>query len=147
MAGLDNALAGVRTWIETNLLVDVVRITVPAHGAPVFNPDTGDLEYPDDDVLYEGPGAVQGTGQTEMSATPDALTPWVTETKSRYQLLTPLAAPLAPKDAIVTVVQVHNPANTALIGRSWICQDPSRVSTTEVVRKTPLDQNQQGVQP
>jgi len=142
MAGLDSILAGARTWVESNLLVDTVRITAAAVGQPVLNESTGLLEYPEGDVIYEGPGAVLGTGQTELSATPDVLQSWTTETKSRYQLLTPLTAPMAPKDALVTVVQVHNPANAALIGRVWICQDPARVSTVEVVRKTPLDQNQ-----
>ncbi|MGW1468554.1 DUF6093 family protein [Streptomyces sp. NPDC002308] len=143
MPGLDSALTGVTTWIEDNLLLDVVRITLPATGIPVLNESTGQLEYPDSDVHYEGRGAVQGgTAQSEISATPNVLQPWVQETKSRYRLLTPLTAPVAPKDAIVTVVQVHNPAHTALIGRSWICQDPGRAATTEVVRITPLDQNQ-----
>ncbi|WP_399559285.1 DUF6093 family protein (plasmid) [Streptomyces sp. NBC_00873] len=143
MAGLDDALAGVVTWIADNLLVDTVRITLPATGDPVLNEDTGQLEYPEGDVLYEGAGAVQGgTAQSEISATPNATQPWVQETKSRYRLLTPLEAPIAPKDATVTVVQTHNPAMTALIGRSWICQDPGRAATTEVVRITPLDQNQ-----
>ncbi|MFE7111761.1 DUF6093 family protein [Streptomyces sp. NPDC057575] len=143
MAGLDDALAGVVTWIADNLLIDTVRITLPADGEPVLNEDTGQLEYPEGDVLYEGAGAVQGgTAQSEISATPNATQPWVQETKSRYRLLTPLEAPIAPKDATVTVVQVHNPAMTALIGRSWICQDPGRAATTEVVRITPLDQNQ-----
>lgn len=143
MPGLDAALAGVTAWIGTNLLVDTVRITLPATGGPVYNPDTGQNEYPDDAVLYEGPGAVQGgTAQSEISAVPDAGQMWVGETKSRYRLLTPLSAPLAPKDAIVTVAAVHNPANTALLGRSWTTQDPGRASTTEVVRITPLDQNQ-----
>lgn len=143
MAGLDAALAGVQTWIRSNLLVDTVRIALPATGEPVLNEDTGQLEYPQGDVLYEGPGAVQGgTAQSEISATPDAGQPWVQETKSRYRLLTPIAAPVAPKDALVTVVTVHNPANTALIGRSWTCQDPGRAGTVEVVRITPLDQNQ-----
>lgn len=143
MAGLDAALAGVKAWIGSNLLVDTVRISLPATGEPVLNEDTGLLEYPPGDMLYEGPGAVQGgTAQSEISATPDVGQPWVQETKSRYRLLTPLAAPVAPKDALVTVVTVHNPANTALIGRTWTCQDPGRAGTVEVVRITPLDQNQ-----
>lgn len=143
MAGLDAALAGVTAWIGANLLVDTVRITAPATGEPVYNPDTGQNEYPPGEILYEGPGAVQGgTAQSEINAAPDALQLWVGETKSRYRLLTPLAAPLAPKDAIVQVVTVHNPANTALLGRSWTVQDPSRAATVEVVRTTPLDQNQ-----
>lgn len=143
MAGLDDALAGVVTWIAENLLIDTVRITLPPVGDPVLNEDTGQMEYPEGAVLYEGVGAVQGgTAQSEISATPNATQPWVQETKSRYRLLTPLEAPIAPKDATVSVVQVHNPAMAALIGRTWICQDPGRAATTEVVRITPLDQNQ-----
>jgi hypothetical protein len=143
MAGLDGALAGVKAWLGENLLVDTVRITLPATGEPVLNPDTGENEYPPGDVLYEGPGAVLGgTAQSEISATLDAGQPWVQETKSRYRLLTPLSAPVAPKDAQVAVVTVHDPANTALLGRTWTCQDPGRAGTVEVVRITPLDQNQ-----
>ncbi|MDX2999141.1 DUF6093 family protein [Streptomyces scabiei] len=148
MTGLDGALAGVKTWIEENLLVDIVRIELAATGEPVLDEDTGELTRPTGQILYEGPGAVQGgTAQSEISAIPGALQPWTQETKSRYRLLTPLDAPVAPKDAVVTVLQVHNPANTALIGRTWTCQDPSRAGTVEVVRITPLDQNQHVRQP
>ncbi|MFJ2279226.1 DUF6093 family protein [Streptomyces sp. NPDC087866] len=142
MAGLDSALTGVVSWIGANLLIDTVRITLPASGDPVFNPDTGELEYPSGEVLYEGPGAVQGSSAQELSATPGALTPWTQETTSRYRLLTPLTAPIARKDAQVTVVAVHDTNRTALLGRSWTCQDPGRAGTVEVVRITPLDQNQ-----
>jgi hypothetical protein len=142
--GLDSALAGVTAWIGTNLLVDTVRITLPATGDPVYNPATGQNEYPEDVVLYEGPGAVQGgNDQSLIGSTPDAGHMWVQETKSRYKLLTPLTAPLAPKDSVITVIGVHNTANTALLGRSWIAQDPARVATVEVVRVTPLDQIQE----
>ncbi|MFM9780470.1 DUF6093 family protein [Streptomyces scabiei] len=148
MTGLDGALAGVKTWIEDNLLVDIVRIELAATGEPVLDEETGELTRPTGQILYEGPGAVQGgTAQSEISAIPGALQPWTQETKSRYRLLTPLDAPVAPKDAVVTVLQVHNPANTALIGRTWTCQDPSRAGTVEVVRITPLDQNQHVRQP
>lgn len=148
MSGLDAALAGVKAWIGDNLLIDTVRIELPATGEPVLDEATGNLTRPSGEPLYEGPGAVQGgTAQSEISATPGALQPWVQETKSRYRLFTPLTAPVFPKDAVVTVVQVHNPANTALIGRSWICQDPGRAATIEVVRITPLDQNQAVSQP
>ncbi|THA29183.1 hypothetical protein E6R18_25055 [Streptomyces sp. A1277] len=143
MAGLDGALAGVVAWVEDNICIDTVRISVPSTADPVLNEDTGQLEYPPDEVLYDGPGAVQGSSAQELSATPGALTPWTQETTSRYRLLTPLAAPIAPKDAIVTVVAVHDTARTALLGRSWTCQDPGRAGTVEVVRITPLDQNQE----
>ncbi|MER5277809.1 DUF6093 family protein [Streptomyces sp. NPDC002809] len=142
MTGLD--LSSVVDWIAENILVDTVRITLPATGEPVLNETTGQLEYPDGDVLYEGAGAVQGSSaQSEISATPNGNLPWVQETTSRYRMLTPLGAPLAPKDALVSVVAVHDVANTALIGRSWICTDPGRAGTIEAVRITPLDQNQQ----
>lgn len=143
MAGLDQILASTVTWIDKNLLVDTVRITLPPSGEPVLNESTGQLEYPEGDVLYEGRGAVQGgIAQSEVSAIPNAGQPWKQETTSRYRLMTPLEAPIAPKDAIVTVVEVHNPARADLIGRSWICQDPGIAATTEVVRITALDQNQ-----
>lgn len=142
MAGLDNILAGVTAWIGTNLLVDTVRITLPPTADPVLNEATGQLEYPEGEILYEGPGAVQGgVAQAQVSSVPNAGQPWASETHSRYRLMTPLKAPIAPKDAIVTVVQVHNPARTDLIGRSWLCQDPGIAATTEVVRITILDQN------
>lgn len=141
MPGLDRALAGAMHWISTNLLIDTVRIAIPGDGEPVYNPDTGLNEYPPDTILYEGPGAVQPT-TTEMSTVPTAGQQWVTETVSRYRLLTPLEAPIAPKDAIVSVTAVHDPARTALIGRTWTAQDPGRAATVEVVRITLLDQNQ-----
>lgn len=142
MKGLDDLLAGAVNWIGSNLLVDTVRIALPASGDPVYNPDTGQNEHPAGDVLYEGPGAVLGdAGQSRITVAPDARQMWVGETTSHYRLLTPLAAPIAPKDAIVTVVAVHNTANFALLGRSWTCQDPGHASTVEVVRTTPLDQN------
>lgn len=141
MAGLDGALAGVKTWLEVNILLDTVRITLPATGAPVLNTETGQLEYPVGAVLYEGPGAIIPSNATaDILATPDAAEPWAQETKSRYTLLTPLSAPIAPKDAIASATVVHDAARTGLLGRTWICPDPGQASTVEVVRKTPLDQ-------
>jgi len=145
MAGLDDALAPVAAWITGNVLVDTVRISLPATGDPVLNETTGQLEYPEPEVLYEGPGAVQPL-TTDITAVPNAGLPWVAETKSRYQLLTPLDAPVAPKDATVKVTAVHEGGDPALLRRSWRCQDPSRAATLAVVRATPLDQNQQSAQ-
>lgn len=142
MAGLDQALAGVVTWIGTNLLIDTVGVTVPASGPPVLDPTTGHLIYPDDLVVYEGPGAVIPAGASvERSMVPDTTLPWAAQTKSAYMLLTPLTAPVPPEGAVVTVTAVHDTARTALLGRSWTCADPGQASTVEVVRRTPLDQN------
>jgi hypothetical protein len=143
MAGLDSALAGVVTWIQGNLLVDVVRVERPAGGDPVLDPATGRLTNPEPDIVYEGIGAVVSTGAPGgINALPSSTLPWVQETTSPARLLTPLDAPIPARDDIVTVVEVHNPANTALIGRTWVCQDPGRASTVEVVRTTPLDMKQ-----
>ncbi|MGA5009074.1 DUF6093 family protein [Streptomyces koyangensis] len=142
MAGLDQALAGVVTWIGTNLLIDTVGVTVPASGPPVLDPATGHLIYPDDLLVYEGPGAVIPAGAAvDRSMVSDTTLPWAAQTKSAYMLLTPLTAPVPPEGSIVTVTAVHDPARTALLGRSWTCADPGQASTVEVVRRTPLDQN------
>ncbi|WP_097865811.1 DUF6093 family protein [Streptomyces sp. rh34] len=142
MAGLDQALAGVTRWIGNNLLIDTVRVTRPGSGEPVLNTNTGQLEYPEGDVLYEGPGGVfPSSGTTERAAVPDASQPWTQQQKLAYFLFTPLPAPPPPESAIVSVVAVHDPARTALLGRTWTCAGPGMASTVEVVRKTPLDQN------
>jgi hypothetical protein len=141
MAGLDNALTGVKRWIETNLLLDTVRVQNPASGDPVLNPDTGQLEYPEGSIVYEGPGAVQSANDLAgVNAIPDVGQPWLQETESRYVLLTPLEAPIPPKDAIVSVTGLHDPSRTGLLGRTWLCTDPGIGGTVEVVRRTVLDQ-------
>jgi hypothetical protein len=143
VAGLDDALAPVVRWIETNLMLDTVRIARPGSGEPVLDPATGRLTYPDTEVVYEGKGAVIATGAPGgINALPSATLPWVEETMSPARLFTPIEAPVPARDDVVTVVAVHNPLNAALIGRQWFCQDPGRASTVEVVRTTPLDMKQ-----
>ncbi|MFF7631470.1 DUF6093 family protein [Streptomyces cyaneofuscatus] len=142
MAGLDRALDGAVAFIAKNLLIDTVRIVRRGDGEPVLNTTTGELEYPEGDVLYEGPGGVvAGSATMERSAVPDAVQPWAQQTRSTYVLFTPLAAPIPEEHAIVSVVQVHDPARTSLIGRTWICADQGQAGTVEVVRRTALDQN------
>lgn len=143
MAGLDTALAGVVTWIQSNLMVDVVRVVRPVTGDPVLDPATGKLSYPEPELIYEGVGAVIAAGAPGgISSLPSATLPWAEETMSPARLFTPLAAPMTARDDLVTVVTVHNPANVALLGRTWFCQDPGRASTVEVVRVTPMDMKQ-----
>jgi hypothetical protein len=142
MAGLDAALAGARRWIDTNLLTDTVRVVRPSLAAPVLNTTTGALEYPAAAVIYEGPGAVQSSNlQSQFGAAPNAGQPWVVDTQSPYRMLTPLDAPIAAKDDLVTVTAVHSEDNVALIGRTWNAVDPGRSGTVEVVRITPIDQH------
>jgi hypothetical protein len=143
MAGLDDAIAGAVAFIRTSLLVDTVRVTHPGGtGEPVLNKDTGRYEYPTTvgEILYEGPGAMLPVSGPPMTVIADANLPWDRATRSAYMLLTPLEAPIPYKDCVITVVAVHNPANTALLGRAWQCSDPGRAGTVEAVRKTPCDQ-------
>jgi len=143
MAGLDEALAGVVQWIHTNLMVDTVRVSRPAAADPVLDPATGRLTPPEPEIVYEGPGAVLSTGAPGgINALPSAALSWTEETTSPARLFTPLSAPIPARDDLVMVVAVHNPANTALLGRTWFVQDPGRASTVEVVRTTPLDLKQ-----
>ncbi|MFF6866642.1 DUF6093 family protein [Streptomyces ardesiacus] len=139
MAGLD--LSGIVPVVEDLILLDKVRITSPASGPRVFNPVTGQYTYPEGTVLYEGRGAVQSAYTADVTAsTPNSNLPWVAETRSRYRMFTPLAEPVAQKDMIVTVVEVHPGGDQALIGRQWRAQDPSTSGTLGVIRITMLDQ-------
>ncbi|MGP3737912.1 DUF6093 family protein (plasmid) [Streptomyces sp. GDS52] len=141
MAGLD--LGPITTLVEGLILLDVVRFTSPAGGPPVFNPDTGQYEVPEGAVLYEGPGAVQPGSTSAVANIPVPNQPWVDETASNYRAYTPLSAPLAVRDTIVTVVQVHAGGDVSLIGRQWRANDPSQGGTLGVIRVTSLDQIQQ----
>lgn len=139
MAGLD--LTGIARFVEDLILLDVVRFSTPG-GAPVFNPDTGLYEIPEGDLIYEGPGAVQSGSLPETASAVVATQPWVNETTSKYKAFTPLAAPLAARDTIVTVVQVHTDGDVSLLGRQWRTMDPSQGGTLGVIRVTSLDQIQ-----
>jgi len=136
---LARILANVTPLVEGMLLLDTLRFATPG-GPPVFNPDTGLYEVPEDTVLYEGPGAVQPGSVSGVASIPAAGQPWVNETSANYRAYTPLAAPIAPRDAIVTVVAVHDGGDTTLVGRQWRANDPSRGGTLGVVRITSLDQ-------
>ncbi|MFF6903512.1 DUF6093 family protein [Streptomyces hydrogenans] len=141
MAGLDRALAGATRWIGINLLVDTVRVRAAATTEPVLDPDTGNVVYPEGELIYEGPGAVLPTSATmERSAVADQVQPWIRQTRSPYMLLTPVDAPIPPEGALVDVTAVHDPARTSLLGRAWLAADPGQASTVEVVRRTALDQ-------
>jgi len=142
MAALDlSSLVGV---VSNLLLLDTIRFSVPGSGAPVFNADTGEYAYPEDYPIYEGPGAIQ------VAASPGGVTsipvpnqPWTDETNSRYRAFTPLSAPVAERDMLVTMVAVHPGGDLALLGRQWRVQDPGVAGTLSVVRVTSLDQVQQ----
>lgn len=130
--------------IEDLIPWDTVRITNPSTGQRVFDPATGKYTYPEPETLYEGRGAVQTAGTAaEVVAIPGLNLPWVPETRSKYRLLTPLIAPIAEKDQLVTVVAVHEGGDLALLDRTWRVQDPGGAGTISVVRTTAIDQVQQ----
>lgn len=142
MAGID--LSGIATLIEGMVLLDTVRFSRPGSGEPVFDQTTGEYVYPEADIVYEGPGAVMMAGTPGgVTSLPSQNLPWVDETRSRYRALTPLSAPIAERDMLVSVVAVHPGGDVALIGRQWRAQDPSVVGTLSAVRITGLDQVQQ----
>lgn len=142
MTGLD--LSSVATFLEGFLLLDTVRISRPGSGTSVFNETTGEYVWPEAETVYEGPGAVQVVGTPGgLSALSGQNLPWVGETNSKYTALTPMSAPIAEKDMLVSVVQVHAGGDLALLGRQWRVQDPSNAGTIGVVRITGLDQVQQ----
>lgn len=142
MPGLD--LSSVATFLEGFILLDTVRFSRPAGGEQVLDRETGQYAYPEAETLYEGPGAVQTSGTSgEASSVPAAGMPWTDETRSRYRALTPLGAPIAERDMLVTVVAVHTDGDISLVGRQFRAQDPSAGGTIGVVRITGLDQIQQ----
>ena len=137
-------LSGITKVVEDLIPWDTIRITNPATGEPVYDPVTNEYTYPEGEAVYEGRGAVQPAGTAaEVVAVPDTNQPWVGETRSKYRLLTPLAAPVAEKDWLVTVLAVHPGGDLALLGRQWRTQDPSGAATMGVVRVTAIDQVQQ----
>lgn len=136
---LARILANVTPLVEGMLLLDTVRFASPG-GPPVFNPDTGLYEAPEGTVLYEGLGAVQPGSASGVANVPVAGQPWTNETTSNYRAYTPLTAPIAPRDTIVTVVAVHAGGDPTLVGRQWRANDPSQGGTLGVIRITSLDQ-------
>jgi hypothetical protein len=142
MAGLD--LSGIARIVEEQIIPwDTVRVTRPS-GRRVFDQGSGTYTDPDPETVYEGIGAVQPAGTAaEVVSLPGTNGPWLPETRSKYRLLTPLSAPVAEKDMLVSVVAVHAGGDLELIGRTWRVQDPGGAATLAVLRVTAIDQVQQ----
>jgi hypothetical protein len=144
MTDLSGVLANLTGIVEGLIPWDTIRITRPAPGQQVLNKTTGLYEYPDAELVYEGRGAVQLAGTAaQVVSVPSANLPWTPETRSKYQLYTPIDAPVPEKDMIVSVVAVHTGGDLALLGRQWRVQDPGGAATMSVIRVTALDQVQQ----
>lgn len=140
MSGLD--LRSLIPGLEDMLLLDTVRISEPA-GPPVLDEETGLLVPTPGAVLYEGPGAMfPASGGQPGIEIPVAGQPYPDDPKSMYRMLTPIAAPPAPRDAVVTVLV--SARDTALVGRSWRCSDAALAASQVVFRITWCDQLQPG---
>ncbi|TQE33064.1 DUF6093 family protein [Streptomyces ipomoeae] len=131
-------LRALGTLVKDLVMGDTVRITRPS-GPPVLNPDTGNLEEPPPQVVYEGPGAVLDDSAARGLTVPVAGQPWPDNPNTPYRLLTPADAPVAARDDEVTVTRAaYDPS---LLTRSWRCTQPGQASTLIAVRVTPLDEN------
>lgn len=141
---LSGVLTSITQVVEDLIPWDTVRVATPGSGQPVFDDATGQYTYPEGEAVYEGLGAVQTAGTAaEVVSIPGTNLPWAPETRSKYRLLTPLTAPVAEKDQLVTVVAIHEGGDLALLNRQWRVQDPGGAGTMSVVRTTALDQVQQ----
>ncbi|MFF3378128.1 DUF6093 family protein [Streptomyces sp. NPDC002680] len=127
-------LGAVSEIIERKILTDTVKISRP--GEPVFNPDTGQYEPGPPVTVYDGRGGVFPEGGPGIVLHLEGQA-YVDDSKSRYKLLTPLAAPVASREDTVTVTAAADPA---AVGRTWRVLDVGETSTLAVVRTTWLDQ-------
>ncbi|MFI9587029.1 DUF6093 family protein [Streptomyces sp. NPDC052236] len=106
-------LGAVSELVEKKILTDTVRMYRP--GAPVFNPDTGQYEPGPPVTVYEGPGGVFPEGGPGIVLHLEGQA-YVDDSKSRYKLLTPLAAPVASRADTVAITVAADPA---AVGRTW----------------------------
>ncbi|TQF05557.1 hypothetical protein E6W39_29175 [Kitasatospora acidiphila] len=122
--------ASVAGLVERRLLTDIVRIY--RAGAPVLNPDTGQMEPGPDTVIWEGPGAHKPAGGPGLVLRLEGQA-YKDDGDSRYILFTPLSAPAAQVGDMVTVVHSDD---SAAVGRVWRAMDPGESGTVQVVRST-----------
>ncbi|GHG05689.1 DUF6093 family protein [Streptomyces filamentosus] len=128
MAGL----AQVRASLEA-LMTDTVRVrrlagkSDPDDGAPVWA------------TVYEGADSLLSTrGQIMVRQLLGA--DWLGEASAWYQLMTPLAGPVADPVDQVQVISEDEQSASAFVGRTWFVEARTQVSTVEVVRATRLDE-------
>ncbi|WP_324787028.1 DUF6093 family protein [Streptomyces sp. H51] len=123
------------------ILVDTVQIFRP--GPQVLNEDTGVYEPGPDVVLWEGLGAVFAVGGPGMVMSLAGQV-YQDDTRNRYQLLTPLEAPVASRDDLVRVTRATQ--DQGLLGRVWRVLDLSQANTLSVVRISWMDEVTQSTQ-
>jgi hypothetical protein len=116
-------------------LVDTVRIS-RITGTPDLDPHTGQPGETPTTVVYEGPGAVLSThGQIVFAQILE--TDWASQSAAWYQLITPLAAEAARPGDQVEVTASAAPS-AATVGRVWLADAATQVSTWEIARVTRL---------
>ncbi|MGW3246575.1 DUF6093 family protein [Streptomyces sp. NPDC001070] len=132
------SLAAVAPIVETRILVDTVEIFRP--GEPVLDPDSGEYIPGPDTIIYDGPGAIFSAGGPGLVLSLEGQA-YADDTRNRYRLLTPLAAPLASREDHVRVT--HATQDGGLINRVWRVLDISDANSLAVVRTTWLDESTQ----
>ena len=131
------ALGAVRDLIRRKVLTDTVRIS--RDGEPIFNPDTGQYEPGPPVIIYEGDGGIFPNGDPGIVLHLEGQA-YVDYSASKYKLITPLEAPVASREDMVSVVNASDPA---AVGRRWRVLDVGQTATLAVVRTTFLDQDTQ----
>jgi hypothetical protein len=132
MTGLD--LRALMPAMEDMLLLDTIRVTEPSSGGRVLDTSTGELGDAEPAVLYQDAGAIYPSGVQPPISAPYALQAWRDNPRSVYRMLTPVSAPLVPRDAVVEVVV--SARDDALVGRTWRALDESLASSQIVLRVT-----------
>jgi hypothetical protein len=129
------SLAAVAPIVESRILVDAVQIFRP--GPEVLDPDSGEYVPGPDTIVYDGPGAVFGSGGPGLVLSLEGQA-YADDTRNRYRVLTPLASPLASRDDQVRVtVATQDPG---LLSRVWRVLDISDANSLAVVRTTWMDE-------
>lgn len=100
-------------------MTDTCRITAPAAGDPVFNPDTGQYDSPEPVTVYEGKCRIPPRGTT---STATARAGEQSFEVGEYPFDLPLSATdVAPGQTVTYLTAPHNPD---LVGRMFGIVDP-----------------------
>lgn len=132
------SLAAVAPIVETRILVDTIEIFRP--GPEILDTDSGEYVPGPDVIVYQGPGAVFAAGGPGLVLSLEGQA-YADDTRNRYRLLTPLAAPLASReDQVRVTVATQDPG---LTNRIWRVLDISDANSLAVVRTTWMDESTQ----
>ncbi|MFJ2780287.1 DUF6093 family protein [Kitasatospora sp. NPDC087315] len=135
-------VSGLSALVEELVMGDTVRVTRRGVGR-VLNEDTGELEDAPATLVYEGPGAVIGTGAQPIGrVVPSDLQDHIDDAKNAYRLLTPAHTPVPRRDDTLAVIAVHSKGDPSLLTRSWRIAESGQGQTLIAVRLSWCDEIQ-----